>query len=41
MTPPVNFYEQKYEELTFEVSDNCAVLGYYAAIIDAPGQPND
>jgi hypothetical protein len=36
---PVNFYEQKYEELIFEVPDNCVVLGYYAAITDVSGQP--
>jgi hypothetical protein len=36
---PVSFYEQKYEELIFEVPKNCAVLGYYAAITDVSGQP--
>jgi len=35
---PVNFYEQKYEELIFEVPEYCAVLGYYA-ITDVSGQP--
>jgi len=35
---PNNFYEQKYEELILEVSENCAVLGYYAIIADVSGQ---
>jgi len=32
---PVNFYEQKYEELIFEVPENCADLGYDTGITDA------